>query len=152
MISLSKIKPSQRLWKLIVSFLPKIDGWALEDGLCHAAWKCLLRDESLLDEVESWSTHSNFWMRRATLVYTLPFAKEGKDPERMLQWVASYVNDKEWFIQKAVGWWLRVLGSHNPKRVLQFLQKYGTSLQSVAKKEAVRKLSFEWQKKALLCF
>ena len=31
----------------------------------------------------------------------------------MLGWASLYAPDPEWFIQKAIGWWLRVLALHN---------------------------------------
>lgn len=143
-LSLPKIKPTRVLWETVIEFLREVDGWALEDGLAHVAWKCILADESLLNEVEAWTKHSNFWMRRAALVYTLPFAKQEKNPERMLGWASTYVSDPEWFIQKAIGWWLRVLGEHNPDRVCTFLKTHWHELRSVAKKEATRKLGVSW--------
>ena len=143
-VSLPCISPSPVLWNMIKKFLKSVDGWALEDGLAHIAWKCILADKKLLDDLEEWTQHSNFWMRRATLVYTLPFAKPGEDPERMLKWASSYCTDPEWFIQKAVGWWLRVLGEHNPDRVVLFLQMHWHQLKTVARKEATRKLSVEF--------
>ena len=123
-VSLSCIKPSLPLWNTIKRFLKSVDGWALEDSLAHAAWKCILADKTLLDELEIWTKHPNFWIRRATLIYTLPFAKPGKDPEPMLGWASIYSTDSEWFMQKAIGWWLRVLGSHNPERVILFLKTH----------------------------
>ncbi len=145
LICLPRLKPSPSLWMTINRFLKKVDGWALEDSLAPAAGKCLLANKQLLDELEAWTTHSNFWMRRAALVYTLPFAKPGRDPERMLGWASSYVEDPEWFIQKAIGWWLRDLGKNNPERVLLFLKAHWHQLKSVARKEATRKLSPELQ-------
>lgn len=146
-LSFPRLKPSKSLWKIIPRFLEQVDGWALEDHLAHVAWKCILDDNLLLDEIEEWTKHSNFWMRRAALVYTLPFAKSGKDPERMLGWASLYASDSEWFIQKAIGWWLRVLGEHNPNRVAIFLNIHWEKLKGVARKEATRKLSTEWQQK-----
>ena len=140
-LSHRKIKPSPKLWKTILKFLKDVDGWALEDQLAHAAWKSILHHEQHLDEMEAWTDHPNFWMRRAALVYTLPYAKPGKDPERSLRWAAKYVADPEWFIQKAIGWWLRDLSAHNPKRVLSFVAQYEDQLKYVAKKEATRKIS-----------
>lgn len=140
-----QVKPSPQLWEMIKRFLRSVDGWALEDGLAHAAWKCILADKTLLNDLEEWTRHPNFWMRRAALVYTLPFAKQGMDPERMLGWSSSYASDSEWFIQKAIGWWLRVLGEHNPERVIIFLKMHWGQLKSVARKEATRKLSLEHQ-------
>lgn len=141
LLNQKQVKAGDQLWSRIQKFLTKIDGWCLEDTLAHAAWKCLLQDATLLDEVEKWTAHPNFWMRRAALVYTLPFAKPNQDPERMLAWAGSYAADPEWFIQKAIGWWLRVLGEHNSARVLRFLDEHGHLLKTVAKKEATRKLS-----------
>lgn len=148
-LSLPRLRPSSSLWNTILHFLKQIDGWALEDHLAHVAWKCILADESLLNELEKWTKHSNFWMRRAALVYTLPFAKAGRNPERMLLWASSYAHDPEWFIQKAIGWWLRVLGEHDPERVSIFLCSHWDKLKGVARKEATRKLSPEWQKRIL---
>lgn len=66
--------------------------------------------------------------------------ESGQDPERMLTWASKYASDPEWFIQKAIGWWLRVLGEHNPERVLKFVQEHEGQLKGVAKREATRKL------------
>ncbi len=146
MLTLPRVRASEALWNTVLAFLKQVDGWALEDQMAHAAWKCILHDPSLLDQVEGWTEHPNFWMRRAALVYTLPFAKPGRDPERMLSWASLYAPDPEWFIQKAIGWWLRVLGEHNPERVVQFLSAHWTTLKGVARKEGTRKLSTEFQK------
>jgi 3-methyladenine DNA glycosylase AlkD len=140
-LSLPCIKPSLTVWNMVKAFLQKVDGWALEDSLVHIAWKCILADQKLLDDLEKWTVHPDFWMRRAALVYTLPFAKPGRDPERMLGWASSYAKDPEWFIQKSIGWWLRVLGEHNPQRVISFLELHWPDLKAVAKREATRKLS-----------
>ncbi|ETW95469.1 MAG: hypothetical protein ETSY1_30455 [Candidatus Entotheonella factor] len=140
-----KIPASADLWRLLTAYLDDVDGWALEDQLYHAAWKCLLQTPALLDEIETWTVHENMWMRRAALVYTLPYAKPGYDPERMLTWMGTYASDPEWFIQKAIGWWLRELGTHNPQRVVAFLNAYGDHLKGVAWKEATRKLDQTWR-------
>lgn len=146
-LCMPRVKPSRDLWHLLLHYLTKVDGWALEDCLAHVAWKCIRGDQALLDEVEQWTTHANFWMRRAALVYTLPFAKAGAQPERMLGWASLYATESEWFIQKAIGWWLRVLGEHNPERVHVFLDAHWAKLKGVARKEATRKLSSVWQGK-----
>lgn len=146
-LSLSRLKPSLTVWNTILQFLKQVDGWALEDSLARVAGNCILSDQSLLGEVENWTKHPNFWMRRAALIYTLPFAKSGRNPDRMLQWASSYASDSEWFIQKAIGWWLRVLGKHNPERVCLFLTTHWGKLKGIAKKEATRKLNIDWQER-----
>ena len=139
-----KLPASDDLWRLLTTYLRDVDGWALEDNLAHAAWKCLLATPALLDEIEVWTAHETMWMRRAALIYTLPYAKPGYDPERVLTWMGTYASDREWFIQKAIGWWLRDLGTHCPQRVVRFLNEHWDVLRGVARKEATRKLDETW--------
>ena len=88
------------------------------------------------------------WTRRAALVITLPWTKQNNPkPEdeatrdRVLGWAAGYTTDHEWFIQKAIGWWLRELSKHDPDRVLTFIDRYGDQMKPFARKEALRKLN-----------
>ena len=138
-----EIPASPRLWRTLDAWLDDVDGWALEDVLAPAAWKCLLHDPDVLDDMERWTTHPGVWRRRATLVYTLPYAKPGRDPERVLTWAAAYAADPEWFIQKAIGWWLRELSKHDGTRVVRFLQAHWRQLRGVARQEASRRLGPE---------
>lgn len=139
-LSRKQVTPSNKLWEMVLFFLQDVDGWALEDQLQPVASKCIIQNEALLDELEVWTDDTNFWIRRAALVYTLPFAKENKKIDRMLSWMAKYAKEDEWFIQKAIGWWLRVLSKKNPETVTQFVQKHQFDLKPVAKKEALRKI------------
>jgi 3-methyladenine DNA glycosylase AlkD len=136
-----KIKKNLQLWTLGKRWMKDCDGWALADGLSLSMREVLLEYPERLDDLEKWTKNSNMWFRRASLVFTLPYAKSGMNPERMLSWASKYSTDPEWFIQKAIGWWLRDLGKHNPVRVIQFLNKHWDNLKSVAKKESTRLLS-----------
>ena len=49
---------------------------------------------------------------------------------------AGYVADRERFVQKAVGWWLRSLSLHDPDRVRAFLDGPGRELKPFARREA----------------
>ena len=60
--------------------------------------------------------------------------------DRILGWAAGYVDDREWFIQKAVPWWLRDLSRHDPDRTRAFLAAHGARMKPFARKEAARHL------------
>jgi 3-methyladenine DNA glycosylase AlkD len=117
-----------------------LDGWAVADNLASVASRCLIEDPGRLDAVESWIENPHLWTRRAALVFTLPWAEEKRDPERMLGWAARLAEDREWFIQKAIGWWLRELSKRDPKRVRRFLNEHGGKLKGVARREATKYL------------
>ena len=87
------------------------------------------------------------WTRRAVLVITLPWARLDKPSERdseirerVLGWAADYVPDPEWFIQKAVAWWVRDLSKRDPARTRVFLDAHGCDMKAFARREAGRYL------------
>jgi 3-methyladenine DNA glycosylase AlkD len=97
------IAPDAKVWGFVTERLSDLDGWAVADNLASAASRCLIEDSGRLDVVETWIENPHLWTRRAALVFTLPWAKEKRDPERMLGWAARLADDRQWFIQKAIG-------------------------------------------------
>ena len=135
------IEPDAKVWGFVTERKPDLDGWAVADNFAPVASRCLIDDSCRLDAVEAWIENPHLWTRRAALVFTLPWAKGERDPERMLGWAARLADDREWFIQKAIGWWLRELSKRNPERVRRFLAEHGGKLTGVAKREATKYLN-----------
>jgi 3-methyladenine DNA glycosylase AlkD len=147
LLAQARIRPDDAVWSLIASWAPQFDAWALADHACDAGHRRLLADPTRLDEVETWTTHPNMWTRRAALVITLPWARmnnlkpqDAAIRERALTWAAAYVPDRDWFIQKAVAWWLRDLSKHDPARTRAFLAEHGSAMKPFAAKESARLL------------
>ncbi|WP_110280588.1 DNA alkylation repair protein [Loktanella sp. PT4BL] len=148
LLTQARIRPDDAgAWALIVSWVPEFDAWAVADHACIAGQKRLVADPSRLDEVATWTTSDHMWTRRAALVMTLPWTKQNHPKpadlairERVLGWAAGYVTDHDWFIQKAIAWWLRELSKHDPARVGAFLDAHQADMKPFAVKEAGRKL------------
>lgn len=148
LLTQARIRPDdQAAWELIKSWVPDFDAWAIADHVAIAGQKRLVADPARLDEVEGWITSDHMWTRRAALVMTLPWTKQNNPKpadlvarDRVLSWAAGYVSDPDWFIQKAVAWWLRELSKHDADRVRQFLDQHGAAMKPFAAKEAGRKL------------
>jgi len=134
------VEPDAKVWAFVTERLADLDGWAVADNLAMAGSRCLIADPRRLDAVEQWTHSPHLWTRRAALVFTLPWTKEKRDPERMLGWAARLAEDRQWFIQKAVGWWLRELSKRDPERVRRFLNEHGPKLTAVARREATKYL------------
>ena len=149
LLTQARIRPDDGgAWALIAAWVPDFDAWAIADHVSIAGQKRLVADPSRLDDVERWTRSDHMWTRRAALVMTLPWTKQNNPKpaerairERVLGWAASYVTDQDWFIQKAIGWWLRELSKHDPDRVRSFLAQNGDQMKPFARKEAARKLS-----------
>ncbi|MGQ0610268.1 MAG: DNA alkylation repair protein [Paracoccaceae bacterium] len=148
LLTQARIRPDDAgAWALILSWVPQFDAWAIADHVCIAGQKRLIADPSRLDQVEPWTQDASMWVRRAALVMTLPWAKMNHPKpadlairDRVLDWAGGYVGDKDWFIQKAVAWWLRDLSRHDAPRARGFLAEHGPHMKSWARKEAVKYL------------
>ncbi|MEM9788318.1 MAG: DNA alkylation repair protein [Pseudomonadota bacterium] len=148
LLTQARIRPDDDgAWQLIVSWVPSFDAWAVADHASIAGQKRLVADPARLDEVAAWTKSDHMWTRRAALVMTLPWTKQNNPKpaelearDRVLGWAASYVTDHDWFIQKAIAWWLRELSKHDPDRVIAFLDQNGNAMKPFAVKEASRKL------------
>ena len=145
LLTQARMRPDDAVWALIASWVPQFDAWAIADSAMIAGQKRLVADPARLDQVESWLDHPNMWTRRASLVGTLPWAKlnnpkpdEMAARERILGWAARLTDEGEWFIQKAVAWWLRDLSKRDPARVLTFVDQHGARMKPFARAEAAR--------------
>ncbi len=143
----ARIRPDGAVWDLICTWVPGFEGWAVADHATIAAQKRLVADPTRIETVAGWTVSENMWTRRAALVITLPYAKmnfpkeqELVIRERALGWAADYVADRDWFIQKAVAWWVRDLSKHDAARAREFLEGPGAGLKAFARKEGARYL------------
>jgi 3-methyladenine DNA glycosylase AlkD len=147
LLTQARIRPDAAVWDLICSWVPQFDAWALADHVAIAGQKRLVADPTRLNTVENWLGHENIWVRRATLVMTLPWTKQNHPKpdeqaarDRILGWCATLAPDRDWFIQKSIAWWLRDLSKHDPDRTRAFLENHGETLKPFARKEAAKYL------------
>lgn len=149
LLTQANIRPDDTAaWDLIASWTPDFDSWAIADHACMAGQKRLVADPTRIDQVEFWVTSDHIWTRRAALVITLPWTKQNNPKpdeliirDRVLGWAATLVPDRNWFIQKAIGWWLRDLSKHDPERTKAFIAEHGHQMKPFAAKEAMRLLN-----------
>ena len=143
LLTQARLRPDDAAWALICAWVPQFDAWAIADHACKAGERRLLAGPSRIEVLDAWRGAPNMWMRRATLVMTLPWTKQNHPkPEdlairdRVLGWAADMADDRDWFIQKAIAWWLRDLSKHDPARAQGFLDEHGARLKPFARKEA----------------
>ena len=147
LLTQARIKDDAQVWALITSWVPEFDSWAIADHVASAGGRRLTAHPERLDEIEAWTKSEDMWTRHAAFVFTLPFGKsrhpnetEVAARERVLGWAVDLSSDPEWFIQKAIAWWLRDLSRHAPERVHDWMSAHGDALKAFARKEAARHL------------
>ena len=141
----ARIKDDDAAWVMMAGWVPDFDAWAIADHACNAAAKRLVANPARIDEVDGWTRSDHMWTRRAAMVITLPWTKQNFPKpldldirDRVLGWAATYVTDREWFIQKSIAWWLRELSRHDAPRVIAFLDQHGAEMKRFAREEAGR--------------
>ncbi|MFN3970855.1 MAG: DNA alkylation repair protein [Gemmobacter sp.] len=147
LLTQARIRDDAAVWDTIAAWVPSFDAWALADHAAGAGARRLVANPARLDAVEGWVGAPHLWTRRAALVMTLPWTKQNHPTaediairDRVLGWCGLLAGDRDWFIQKAVAWWLRDLSRHDPARSRAWLATHGNRLKPFARHEAARHL------------
>lgn len=116
--------------------------WALVDPLAIAVTGGLVAQHaSCRDEMDRWSSDDDFWIRRAAMLSLLrPLRKGEGDFERFSRYADAMLEEKEFFIRKAIGWVLRETSKKRPELVYAWIAPRISRASGVTVREAVKYL------------
>ena len=125
--------------------------WALVDGLSASVMGHLVeRFPELGSVLDRWAVDDDFWIRRAALLALLVALRRGEgDFERFGRYADAMLEEREFFIRKAIGWVLRDTARKRPDLVYRWLLPRAPRASGVTIREAVKPLS-EGQRAAVL--
>jgi 3-methyladenine DNA glycosylase AlkD len=125
--------------------------WALVDAIAPTIVGPLAEQHSEVGEVlDRWATDGDFWIRRAALLaLLLPLRRGAGDFERFSRYADSMLDEKEFFIRKAIGWVLRDTGKKRPDLVYEWVLPRAARLSGVTRREVLKPLTEE-QRAALM--
>ena len=125
--------------------------WALVDGLAASVVGPLVeRVPEAAAVLDRWATDDDFWIRRsAMLTLLLPLRRGGGDFERFGRYADRMLEEREFFIRKAIGWVLRDTARRRPAMVYEWLLPRASRASGVTLREAVKPLS-DGQRAAVL--
>lgn len=134
----------KKVWKVVRSWVNKIDNWAHSDGLSDIYAHLMEKmPEEIYSQYKIWNKSENPWERRQSLVGMLLYSKKRKTllpASKLLDMVEPLITDKDYFVQKGLGWALREIGNIYPDEAMAFLNKYCTFLHSIAFTTAIEKI------------
>ena len=126
------------------TFLPKIDNWAHSDFLSSIIGRNIMYDEkAIYNDLKALNISHNLWERRTSLVpliYHLKSKKNALLETDFIDLINPLIADKEYFVQKGVGWLLREFGQKYPNELLVFLFKNAHQISSIAFSSATEKI------------
>jgi 3-methyladenine DNA glycosylase AlkD len=116
--------------------------WALVDGLAaHVAGSLVERHPTLARTLDRWARDPDFWVRRsAMLALLLPLRRGGGDFDRFARYADAMLDEREYFIRKAIGWVLREVSKKRPALVADWLAPRMDRASGVTRREAVKYL------------
>ena len=98
--------------------------WALVDGLtCDLMGPLVERYPELTGVLDRWAADPDFWIRRSALLsLLLPLRRGAGDFERFSRYADQMLDEREFFIRKAIGWVLRETAKQRPALVAAWLE------------------------------
>jgi 3-methyladenine DNA glycosylase AlkD len=110
----------------IESLLRRSSNWDHVDYLStKISASIVARDQETKPILERWAAASHFWLRRAAMLSLMPELRAGGgDFELFCRFAAAMIEEKEFFIRKAVGWILREVSKKRPELVYPFLSRH----------------------------
>ena len=133
--------------KLLPNWVSQVDNWAHSDYLSKFLTRLLEHKTSqkeMLAILKSWNKSSNLWERRQSLISLYYYARTKKEyitydiSEKL---ISKLLHDKEYFVQKAVGWSLRESFNAYPKETFNFIENNIKSISSTAFTTCIEKMN-----------
>ncbi len=113
--------------------------WDTIDGLDKVVGTIALSYPTVNETILAWSVDEDFWLRRIAIDHQL--TRKDKTNNQLLERVIiNNLGQKEFFINKAIGWSLREYSKTNPEWVRQFIEKNKAEMASLSIKEASKYL------------
>lgn len=131
--------------EFLESLLRRSFTWALIDDMSFNVVAPVLNG---IDDPASirakWAHDEDFWVRRTAMLALLPRLRRGTEGwDEFTAYADTMLEEKEFFIQKAIGWTLREVSKHSPDLVAEWLQPRARIASSVTMREAVKYLPEE---------
>jgi 3-methyladenine DNA glycosylase AlkD len=132
--------------KLVPSDIPKLrriavtkSWWDTIDGLDRVVGHIALRYPEVNGVLLEWSVDENIWLRRIAIDHQL-LRKERTDADLLERVILNNLGQKEFFINKAIGWSLRDYSKTNPSWVRDFIERNREGLAGLSVREASKYL------------
>lgn len=118
--------------------------WALVDGLAvDVLGKLVLSHPQVERNLDRWARDDDFWVRRAALLALIKPIRRGSQFERLGRYADLMLEEKEFFIRKAIGWAFREAAKQRPEEVYSWLASRTHRVSGITIREAVKYLEPE---------
>lgn len=131
-------------WPLLKDWVLYVDNWAHSDGLSSVFSLMLQNDLALIyAQLKKWNQSNNPWERRQSLVCLFYYSRTRKhflSFEQSIALITNLLDDKEYYVQKGLGWALREASNVYYDYTFDFILHHAKRLRPAAFSAAIEKL------------
>jgi 3-methyladenine DNA glycosylase AlkD len=140
--------------RLVERLIRESKTWALVDFLAPTVAGSLIEANPGLEKtLDRWAVDPDFWVRRAAMLALLKPLRRGEgDFDRFARYADAMLNEREFFIRKAIGWILREVSKKRPQLVYEWLLPRAARASGVTIREAVKYLPAAQRSKVLAAY
>ncbi len=105
--------------------------------------------KSEFQKLKTWNKSKNPWMRRQSIVSLIEYASKRKKVlayNDLISYIKPLLDDKEYYVQKGLGWTIREIYNLYPKEALKFIENNLEKISPVAYSVAIEKLDGKLKK------
>ena len=127
----------------LIGLVRRSDTWAHVDWLAvKVIGPVIEREPKARAILPHWAVDRSFWVRRTALLAQHDALKAGAgDFTLFARLAASMLDEREFFIRKAIGWVLREVSKRRPQPVYAFLRDHRDRLSALTLREGAKYLS-----------
>ena len=130
---------------LLEDLLRRSRTWAYVDWLAiHVVGPIVEQWPETTEVLERWATDGDFWIRRSAMLALLfPLRRGGGDFELFARFASPMIEEREFFIRKAIGWVLREVSKKRPQLAFDFLDRHVATVSGLTLREGAKYLPLD---------
>ena len=132
-------------WSTLKDWACTLDNWEHSDRMSEIYNEFLNRfPKEIYPQLKKWNLSDNPWERRQSLISLLLYYRPHRfilPKTKIFPLIKALLDDKHFYVQKAVGWCLREVGHAYPGETWKFLLKHAADIAPAGWYAATEKLS-----------
>jgi 3-methyladenine DNA glycosylase AlkD len=113
----------------------------VDDVAIHLVGPLLIEDpKSVAPVLREWASDDDRWLRRTAVIAQVG-AKDRTDPDLLSQVIEANLDDRDFFLRKAIGWALRQHARTDPDWVRAFVAAHDERISGLSRREALKHLA-----------
>ncbi len=140
LLEMYKKKYTSEIFAIVDQWIDLVDHWMSSDHISINAMRHY-PVERHLEEIQSWAYSQDIWRKRQSLTICLKHFHESEVRNTAKKNVETLVNDKSYYVRKALTWVVSELGKIEPNWVRAFLRENFDALTKTELRECSKHLN-----------